>query len=85
MVIVVKVVVQVRLLPDAEQASGATASRKHCSSAGTAASLRTLTGTLPATSPHAARLRGMRGVSHAPLPVTGKGWTRQSASQPVVA
>jgi putative transposase len=50
------------------------------------ASLRTLTGTLPATSPPAARLRGMRGVSHAPLPppATGSGWTRQSASPPVM-
>jgi IS605 OrfB family transposase len=47
---------------------------------------RTQTGTLPATSPPAARLPGMRGVSHAPLPLpaTGKGWTRQPVSPPVM-
>ena len=58
-----------------------TASRKPGSPAGDAASLRTQTGTLPATSPPAARLRGMRGVSHAPrpLPATGQGRTRQAS------
>jgi putative transposase len=63
-----------------------TASRKPGSPAGDAASLRTQTGTLPATSPPAARLPGMRGVSHAPLPLpaTGQGWTRQPASPPVM-
>ena len=56
------------------------------SPAGAAVSLRTRTGTLPATSPPAAGLRGTRGVSHArlPLPVTGRGWTRQPASPPVM-
>jgi hypothetical protein len=66
--------------------AGGTASPKPGSSAGAAASLRTQTGTLPATSPPAARLPGMRGVSHAPLPppTTGSGWTRQPASPPVM-
>ena len=75
-----------RTCADCGHAGRRTASPRPCSSAGAAASLRMQTGTLPATSPPAARLRGMRGVSHAPLPlpVTGKGWTRQPASPPVM-
>jgi hypothetical protein len=47
-------------------------SLKHCSPAGAAASLRTRTGTLPASWPEEARTRGMRGGSHTSRPPAHK-------------
>ena len=54
--------------PSAGTSTGSTGSLKHCSLAGAAASLRTRTGTLPASWPEEARTRGMRGGSHTSRP-----------------